>query len=133
MEPESLGALGMNESTSSTHQRMAFAINPDGSGARYGDFSTDFDNRKRGIDAFVRGKFDGLGIAQEVVVGASYVSLTSNDRYARAWEPGADIFHINHHRPWQDFDTIAARPTASPAPAPMTCARKACTAPGTAS
>ena len=104
-------ALGMNETTSSTHQRVAFEINPDGSGARYGDFSTDFDNRKRGIDAFVRGKFDGLGMAQEVVVGASYVSITSNDRYARAWEPGADIFHIKHHRPWQDFDTIAARPT----------------------
>ena len=103
-------ALGMNESTSSTHQRTAFAINPDGSGARYGDFSTDFDNRKRGIDAFVRGKFDGLGIAQEVVVGASYVSMTSNDRYARAWETGADIFNIKHNRPWQDFDTIAARP-----------------------
>ena len=103
-------ALGTNESTSSTHQRTAFAINPAGSGARYGDFSTDFDNRKRGIDAFVRGKFDALGIAQEVVAGASYVSFTSNDRYARAWETGADIFHIKHDRPWQDFDTIAARP-----------------------
>ncbi|MCC7701758.1 TonB-dependent siderophore receptor [Janthinobacterium sp. GW460P] len=103
-------ALGMNESTSSTHQRTAFAIKPDGSGARYGDFSTDFDNRKRGIDAFARGKFDGMGIAQEIVVGASYVSMTSNDRYARAWETGADIFNIKHNRPWQDFDTIAARP-----------------------
>ena len=104
-------AVNMKENTSSTHQRVASAIRPDGSGASYGDFSTDFDNRKRGIDAFVRGKFDGLGIAQEIVVGASYVSLTSNDRYARAWEPGADIFNINHHRPWQDFDTIAARKT----------------------
>ena len=105
-----VSALGANESTSSTHQRVAFEIKPDGSGARYGDFSTDFDNRKRGIDAFVRGKFNALGMAQEVVVGASYVSLTSNDRYARAWQPGADIFNIDHHRPWQDFDTIAARP-----------------------
>jgi iron complex outermembrane receptor protein/outer membrane receptor for ferric coprogen and ferric-rhodotorulic acid len=102
-------AVNMQESTSSVHQRLAFAINPDGSGARYGDFATDFDNRKRGIDAFVRGKFDGLGIAQEVLVGASYVTLASDDRYSRAWTPGAQVFNIDHHRPWQDYDTIAAR------------------------
>lgn len=102
-------ALATNEKTSSTHQRMAGTINADGSGSMYGDFSTDFDNRKRGIDAFVRGKFDGLGIAQEVVVGASYVTFHSDDRYARAWTQGAQIFNIDHHRPWQDFDTIAAR------------------------
>jgi iron complex outermembrane receptor protein/outer membrane receptor for ferric coprogen and ferric-rhodotorulic acid len=104
-----VSALGMNEATSATHQRMAGTIAADGSGSRYGDFATDFENRRRGIDAFVRGKFDGLGIAQEVVVGSSYVSFTSNDRYARAWRPGAQIFNIDHHRPWQDYDSIAAR------------------------
>jgi outer-membrane receptor for ferric coprogen and ferric-rhodotorulic acid len=102
-------ALGVNESTNSTHQRMAGTIKADGSGSRYGDFSTDFENQKRGIDAFVRGKFDGLGIAQEVVVGASYVKFHSDDRFARTWTQGAQIFNIDHHRPWQDFDTIAAR------------------------
>lgn len=102
-------ALGINESTNSTHQRMAGTIKADGSGSMYGDFSTDFENQKRGIDAFVRGKFDGLGIAQEVVVGASYVKFHSDDRFARAWTQGAQIFNIDHHRPWQDFDTIAAR------------------------
>ncbi|MGK5033853.1 TonB-dependent siderophore receptor [Janthinobacterium sp. LB3P118] len=102
-------ALGVNESTNSTHQRMAGTIKADGSGSMYGDFSTDFENQKRGIDAFVRGKFDGLGIAQEVVVGASYVKFHSDDRFARAWTQGAQIFNIDHHRPWQDFDTIAAR------------------------
>lgn len=106
-------ALGVNESTSSTHQRMAGTIKADGSGSMYGDFSTDFKNQKRGIDAFVRGKFDGLGIAQEVVVGASYVKFHSDDRYARAWTQGAQIFNIDHHRPWQDFDTIAARGVSS--------------------
>jgi len=104
-------AVNMQENTSSTHQRVASAIRPDGSGASYGDFGMDFDNRKRGIDTFVRGKFDGLGMAQEVLVGTSYVTLASDDRYARAWEGGANIFNINHHRPWQDIDTIAARPT----------------------
>ncbi|MGV8865397.1 MAG: TonB-dependent siderophore receptor [Janthinobacterium svalbardensis] len=106
-------ALGVNESTSSTHQRMAGTIKANGSGSMYGDFSTDFKNQKRGIDAFVRGKFDGLGIAQEVVVGASYVKFHSDDRYARAWTQGAQIFNIDHHRPWQDFDTIAARGVSS--------------------
>ncbi|MGX9733334.1 TonB-dependent siderophore receptor [Janthinobacterium aestuarii] len=106
-------ALGVNERTNSTHQRMAGTIKADGSGSMYGDFSTDFKNQKRGIDAFVRGKFDGLGIAQEVVMGASYVKFHSDDRYARAWTQGAQIFNINHHRPWQDFDTIAARGVSS--------------------
>ena len=106
-------ALGVNESTNSTHQRMAGTIKADGSGSMYGDFSTDFKNQKRGIDAFVRGKFDGLGIAQEVVVGASYVKFHSDDRYARAWTQGAQIFNIDHHRPWQDFDSIAARGVSS--------------------
>ena len=106
-------ALGVNERTNSTHQRMAGTIKADGSGSMYGDFSTDFKNQKRGIDAFVRGKFDGLGIAQEVVVGASYVKFHSDDRYARAWTQGAQIFNIDHHRPWQDFDTIAARGVSS--------------------
>lgn len=106
-------ALGVNESTNSTHQRMAGTIKADGSGSMYGNFSTDFKNQKRGIDTFVRGKFDGLGIAQEVVVGASYVKFHSDDRFARAWTQGAQIFNIDHHRPWQDFDTIAARGVSS--------------------
>ncbi|MGK5048366.1 TonB-dependent siderophore receptor [Janthinobacterium sp. GB4P2] len=103
-------AVNMRENTSSAHQRLAMPIRPDGSGASYGDFAMDFDNRKRGIDAYVRGKFDGLGMAQEVLVGASYVTLASDDRFARAWEGGANVFNINHHRPWQDLDTIAVRP-----------------------
>ncbi|PHV30051.1 TonB-dependent siderophore receptor [Janthinobacterium sp. BJB426] len=103
-------AVNMKENTGSVHQRLASAIQPDGSGASYGDFGMDFDNRKRGIDTYVRGKFDGLGMAQEVLVGASYVTLASDDRYARAWESGANVFNIKHHRPWQDIDSIAARP-----------------------
>ncbi|MGK5062507.1 TonB-dependent siderophore receptor [Janthinobacterium sp. LB3P112] len=103
-------AVNMRENTSSAHQRVAMPIRPNGSGASYGDFAMDFDNRKRGIDAYVRGKFDGLGMAQEVLVGASYVTLASDDRFARVWEGGANVFNINHHRPWQDLDTIAARP-----------------------
>ena len=102
-------ALATNETTGSTHQRMAGTIKADGSGSMYGDFSTDFENRKRGIDAYVRGHVNGLGIAQEVVLGASYTTFHSDDRLARAWTQGAQIFHIDHHRPWQDFDTIAAR------------------------
>ncbi|MBW3508560.1 TonB-dependent receptor [Janthinobacterium sp. NKUCC06_STL] len=103
-------AVNMKENTGSVHQRLASAIQPDGSGASYGDFGMDFDNRKRGIDTYVRGKFDGLGMAQEVLVGASYVTLASDDRYARVWESGANVFNIKHHRPWQDIDSIAARP-----------------------
>lgn len=102
-------ALATNESTGSTHQRMAGTINADGSGSMYGDFSTDFKNRKRGIDAYLRGHYNGLGIAQEVLVGASYTTFHSDDRLARAWTQGAQIFNIDHHRPWQDFDTIAVR------------------------
>ncbi|MDN2677800.1 TonB-dependent receptor [Janthinobacterium sp. SUN033] len=103
-------AVNMKENTGSVHQRVALPINPDGSGASYADFGMDFDNRKRGIDTYVRGKFDGLGIAQEVLVGASYVTMASDDVYARVWESGADVFNIRHNRPWQDLDSIAARP-----------------------
>ncbi len=125
-------AVNMQENTSSVHQRVACPSSPTAAARSYGDFGMDFDNRKRGIDAYVRGKFDGLGMAQEVLVGASYVTLASDDGYARAWESGAD--DLQHQSTTAHGKTSTASPRAACVPSALTkYARKACMAAGTAS
>lgn len=104
-----VSALTMREDNSSVTQRIAGVIAADGSGLRYGDFATDFDARKDGLDIYLRGHFDTSSVAHEVTVGANNYKYTSDDVYARAWTAGGNIFAIQHDRPWQDFDSIAAR------------------------
>ncbi|WP_246165029.1 TonB-dependent siderophore receptor [Pigmentiphaga aceris] len=102
-------AFGMNEQNTSVHQRMAGTISRSGAGAMYGDFSTDLNGQHRGLDVYLRGRFEALSMSHEVTLGANVSRYTTNDRYARAWTTGANIFNINHDRPWQDHASIAAR------------------------
>lgn len=102
-----LAGVAMDEDNTTVHQRVAGAVQRDGSGLNYGNFGVDFKSRQRGMDVSVAGDFDAWGMAQEVVVGANYSKLTTNDRFTRAWESGGNIFDLDHHRPWQDIDTIA--------------------------
>lgn len=103
-----LAGVAMDEDNTTVHQRVAGAVQDDGSGLNYGNFGVDFKSRQRGMDMSVAGDFNAWGMAQEVVVGANYAKLTTNDRFTRAWEGGGNIFDLDHHRPWQDIDSIAA-------------------------
>lgn len=104
-----LGGVAMNEKNTTVHQRVANAVQRDGSGLSYGNFGVDFDSKQRGLDMSVSGDFTALGMKQEVVLGANYSKLTTQDRFTRAWSNGdGNIFDIDHNRPWQDIDSIAA-------------------------
>jgi len=102
-------AFGMNERNASVHQRMAGTISPGGAGAMYGDFATDLNGQHRGLDVYLRGRFDALSLSHDLTVGANLSRYTTSDRFARAWTRGANIFAIDHDRPWQDYASIAAR------------------------
>jgi iron complex outermembrane receptor protein/outer membrane receptor for ferric coprogen and ferric-rhodotorulic acid len=104
-----LAGAAMNESNTTAHQRAVGPVNADGSGLDYGDFGVDFTGRQRGADLSLLGRFELFGMKQEIVAGASVSRFTTNDRFARAWTSGGNIFDIDHHRPWQDIDTIADR------------------------
>lgn len=99
--------VGLEEKNTTVHQRLTGSPAADGSGITYRDFAVDFKNRQTGIDAFVNGKFDALGMRHEVVAGANYAEYSSNDKYARKWTPGGNIYNIDHNRPWQDYDSLA--------------------------
>src|SRR5690606_2384659 len=71
-------------------------------------FAVDFKNRQTGVDAFVNGAFDALGMRHDVIVGANYSKYTSDDKYARRWNAGGNIYDIDHNRPWQDYASLAA-------------------------
>lgn len=105
----SFAALNMQERNASVHQRMAGAVTADGSGVSYGDFGVDFNSEKFGFDSYLRGSFEALSLEHDVMIGANYSKYTSTDRFARAWTSGGNIFAIDHDRPWQDYDSIAAR------------------------
>jgi TonB-dependent siderophore receptor len=108
-----VSALAMNEKNASAYQFVTGAVAPDGSGPRYADYAVRFSNRNRGLDAVLTGKFDALGMKQEVLVGGNYSSYTTDDAYARLFTPGVNIFNIDTARPRQDFDSIAARGSAT--------------------
>ena len=104
-----LGGVAMNEKNTTVHQRVANAVERDGSGLSYGNFGVDFSSKQRGLDMSVSGDFTALGMKQEVVLGANYSKLTTQDRFTRAWtNRDGNIFDIDHNRPWQDIDSIAA-------------------------
>ena len=83
----------------------------DGSGLSNWQYATDFESQNRGADVFVSGDYNGFGFDQEVVLGANYSRLTTNDTMARVIVAGANIFDLDHHLPWQDYDSLAATGT----------------------
>lgn len=95
-----LAASRASERNTSTHQRMSGdpVLQPDGSGVSYDDWMTDFDTERVGLDAYINGRFNALGLRHEVTVGASYSKYTTDDFYARAFESGANLFDIDHGR-----------------------------------
>ncbi len=103
-----LSATSMTEDNENVHQRAAGAVANDGSGVRYGDFAVDFHGRSRGLDMFVQGDFAAAGLQHELVLGANYANYQTEDAYARRWTSGANIFNLNNHRAWENFDSIAA-------------------------
>ncbi|AVJ29675.1 TonB-dependent siderophore receptor [Achromobacter spanius] len=103
-----LAGVAMDEDNTTVHQRVTGPVQRDGSGMDYGNFGVDFTSRQRGMDMSLAGDFNAWGMAQEVVIGANYSKLTTNDRFTRSWESGGNIFDLDHHRPWQDIDSIVA-------------------------
>lgn len=101
-------AMAMNESNEATYQFIARPVTPGTStGPAYSDFATDFTGKSRGLDVYLTGDFEALSFQQSVLLGANYSKYTTNDAYARMFTPGVDIDNIDHHRPFQDFDSIA--------------------------
>ncbi|MDD0973596.1 TonB-dependent siderophore receptor [Pseudomonas fontis] len=101
-------AMAMNESNEATYQFIAGSVTPGTStGPRYSDFATDFTGKSRGLDVYLTGNFEALSFEQSVLLGANYSKYTTNDAYARMFTPGVNIDDIDHHRPFQDFDSIA--------------------------
>ncbi|WP_139145833.1 TonB-dependent siderophore receptor, partial [Pseudomonas sp. BS-2016] len=94
--------VAMDEHNDATYQATWDTVPVGGGAVPYVDWITDFNTKSRGADVYVNGKFEGLGFQQEVVLGANYSKLTTDDQWARASNPGADIFNIDHNRPQRD-------------------------------
>jgi len=94
-----IAAVRLSEKNTSTHQRMHGDVAADGSGMTYANWITDFDSEKVGLDAFVNGKFEALGLRHETTFGASYSKYTSDDMFARTFTAGGNLFAIDHNRP----------------------------------
>ncbi|CAN7372810.1 TonB-dependent siderophore receptor [Pseudorhodoferax sp. LjRoot39] len=103
-----VSAMHMSEKNTSVHQRMQGSPAVDGSGMTYANWYTDFDSERLGMDAYVNGRFDALGLRHELTIGANYSKYTSDDLVARLFQTGGNIFAIDHDRPWQDLSTILA-------------------------
>lgn len=93
-----VAALRTREKASSKHQRLHGVTQADGSGLTHADWITDFDSDAFGIDAFVNGRFEALGLRNELTVGASYSKYKTNDMFARTFTPGGNVFAIDHDR-----------------------------------
>lgn len=94
-----LAAVGTSENNGSTHQRMHGDVAADGSGMTYANWITDLDSRKFGLDAYVTGRFEALGLRHETTFGANYSKYTSDDMFARTFTDGGNLFAIDHNRP----------------------------------
>lgn len=103
-----VSALHMSETNNSTHQRMHGAVAADGSGMTYADWITHFDSNKVGLDAFVNGRFDAMGLRHEVTLGADYSKYKSDDMYARNFTSGGNLFNIDHNRPKPTVGSLLA-------------------------
>ncbi len=102
--------MTMEESNEATYQYMVapVGIAANGSGARYFEYSTDFRSKFSGADIYLSGNFQAWGVKHETIIGANYTKYTTDDAYAAVRTPGANIFDIDRHRPWLDFDSISA-------------------------
>jgi outer membrane receptor for ferric coprogen and ferric-rhodotorulic acid len=101
-------AASMSEHNDATYQATWDEIPDPGTtgNVRYVDWVTDFITESRGLDIYVDGKFEALNFQQELVLGANYSKLTTDDLYARDATDGADIFNIDHHRPQRDKNEL---------------------------
>ncbi|MGJ7543479.1 TonB-dependent siderophore receptor [Variovorax sp. LT1R16] len=104
-----VAALRMSEKNTALHQRMHGNVAADGSGLTFANWVTDFDSVKTGVDAHVNGRFRALGLENEVTFGADYSKYTSTDLTARTFQPGGNIFAIDHDRPLQSLALIMAQ------------------------
>jgi len=94
-----VAAIHLSEKNTSKHQRMHGDVAADGSGMTYANWITDFDSSKVGLDAYVTGRFEALGLRHETTVGANYSKYTSDDMFARTFTAGGNLFAIDHNRP----------------------------------
>ena len=94
-----VAAIHLSEKNTSKHQRMHGDVAADGSGMTYANWITDFDSSKVGLDAYVTGRFEALGLRHETTVGANYSKYTSDDMFARTFTTGGNLFAIDHNRP----------------------------------
>lgn len=103
-------AISTSEHNDATYQATWDEIPDPGTtgNVRYVDWVTDFNTESRGLDVFVNGKFEVLNFEQELVLGANYSKLTTDDLYARDATDGADIFNIDHHRVQRDKNELLA-------------------------
>ncbi|MBB2494326.1 TonB-dependent siderophore receptor [Aquipseudomonas ullengensis] len=105
-----VGALRMTEDNTSKQQRLStvgYGLEADGSGAEYDDWVTDFDSTKLGLDMNLTGTFEALSMQQEVTLGGNYSKMTTDDRYARTFNPTSDtIFDIDHNRPEVSYEGL---------------------------
>lgn len=99
--------LGMYESNEAVYQFITGTVSPTSS-PRFADYGTDFQNHNLGLDIYLDGQFEGLGFKQSLVLGANYSKYTTDDGYARAFFGAVDINDIDHYRPYQSYDSIAA-------------------------
>jgi outer membrane receptor for ferric coprogen and ferric-rhodotorulic acid len=105
-----VGAVRMTEENTAKNQRTQSSgagLRPDGSGVQYANFVTDFDSTKVGLDMNLNGKFDALSMQQEVMLGANYSQLETDDSYARTFTNSSDnIFNLNNNRPDISYDSL---------------------------
>ncbi|CAN7317564.1 TonB-dependent siderophore receptor [Pseudorhodoferax sp. LjRoot39] len=93
-----VSALHMREKANSRHQRLHGVTQADGSGLTYADWITDFDSDSVGLDAFVNGRFEALGLRHELTLGGNYSKYKTNDMFARTFTAGGNLFAIDHDR-----------------------------------
>ena len=106
-------AVAINERNEMTY---AYVVSPtgvanDGSGVANWRYATDFNSHSRGLDMFVDGDFTGFGFDQEVVLGGNYSRYTSDNTMAVVRSAGANIFDLDNHLPYENYDSLAARGT----------------------
>ncbi|MFL6535263.1 MAG: TonB-dependent siderophore receptor [Pseudomonas sp.] len=107
-----VGGVYMSEDNQAKNQRTQNALvglNPDGTGVQYADFVTDFQSTKVGLDTNLIGKFEALSMEQEVMLGANYAQLETDDKYARTFNSSTDtIFDLNNNRPDVSYESLIA-------------------------
>lgn len=101
-------AINIEESNEAVYQQTVGPVDANGDKLMYFDFATDFRTKNLGLDVYLSGKFELFGIKHETVIGGNYSKYKTDEKFARQTGPAVNnIFDIDHHRPWRDFDNIA--------------------------